>query len=393
MGELDDRIISRDIKQLTRNLTDKIISLESSNLDIAFEIGLTYFPPAYLSVLHKFFANVGQNYVFEGKGNKKKRDKDIFKLLLRPTTTISTKSEEQKAHGNSGKDMTWEEEMYNNLLEDLNKLQKDNYLDRQPKKKTIVSDGSELNHLIKSGKFGPEIEEFSMPLPNNFPNRAGLAKYALNDNILIYDKVLQRMKVTSLPKTLEEVYVPTYSERFQTFYDAVTKKKERIYKKNLLALIKEFMKLQYFKDNSYFLRRRKTYLQLPGLGNHYPNPNYPVPAVILPENEFAIPKKSIYAGKLYGKDVLKSVIVPAVGRKPSPEQMIEIQNNFFKNKITSLNNPLIIPNHRPDYKTDHLDNLVKHHHLTEIQQVKSKFFLLFSSSINVYILFFFFFFL
>lgn len=61
--------------------------------------------------------------------------------------------------------------------------------------------------LIKSGKFGPDIEEFSMPLPATFPQRAGQAKFALKPALVEHEKVISKLKVEALPSTLEEVKV------------------------------------------------------------------------------------------------------------------------------------------------------------------------------------------
>lgn len=61
--------------------------------------------------------------------------------------------------------------------------------------------------MIKSGKFGPDIEEFAMPLPATFPVRAGQAKFALKPVLVQHEKVISKLKVQALPNTLEEVKV------------------------------------------------------------------------------------------------------------------------------------------------------------------------------------------
>lgn len=61
--------------------------------------------------------------------------------------------------------------------------------------------------LIKSGKFGPDIEEFAMPLPANFPQRAGQSKFALKPVLTQHEKVIAKLKVQALPTTLAEVKV------------------------------------------------------------------------------------------------------------------------------------------------------------------------------------------
>jgi hypothetical protein len=65
--------------------------------------------------------------------------------------------------------------------------------------------------LIKSGKFGPDIEEFTMPLPVTFPSRAGQQKFALEPVLTLHEKVVKKLQVEKLPSTLEDVKVKIYS--------------------------------------------------------------------------------------------------------------------------------------------------------------------------------------
>ncbi len=62
-------------------------------------------------------------------------------------------------------------------------------------------------NMIKSGKFGPDIEEFAMPLPATFPQRAGQSKFALKPALIEHEKVVAKLRVQALPSTLEEVKV------------------------------------------------------------------------------------------------------------------------------------------------------------------------------------------
>lgn len=80
--------------------------------------------------------------------------------------------------------------------------------------------------LIKSGKFGPEIEEFAMPLPAGFPQRAGQSKFALKPALTLHEKVIAKLKIQALPSTLEEVkvefapifHITTYSIQYTEFF-------------------------------------------------------------------------------------------------------------------------------------------------------------------------------
>ena len=73
-------------------------------------------------------------------------------------------------------------------------------------------------HLIKSGKFGPEIEEFTMLLPPTFPLRAGQSKYALQPVLTQYEKILSKLKIQALPSTIEEAKVGFFLLVLLLFY-------------------------------------------------------------------------------------------------------------------------------------------------------------------------------
>ncbi|KAJ1439189.1 hypothetical protein B484DRAFT_391922, partial [Ochromonadaceae sp. CCMP2298] len=47
---------------------------------------------------------------------------------------------------------------------------------------------SQEYELIKSGKFGPDVEEFTMPLPEMYPSRAGQSRYALRPALEEHEK-------------------------------------------------------------------------------------------------------------------------------------------------------------------------------------------------------------
>jgi hypothetical protein len=48
-------------------------------------------------------------------------------------------------------------------------------------------------NLVKSGKFGPEIEEYTMPLPTYYPKFTTDAKHALRAGLVEYEEKLQKL--------------------------------------------------------------------------------------------------------------------------------------------------------------------------------------------------------
>lgn len=58
-----------------------------------------------------------------------------------------------------------------------------------------------------TGKFGPDVEEFSMPLPPNYPQHAGMQSHALKPALTLHERVLGKLRTAALPSRLEEVHV------------------------------------------------------------------------------------------------------------------------------------------------------------------------------------------
>ncbi len=214
--------------------------------------------------------------------------------------------------------------------------------------------------MIKSGKFGPEVDDFTMPLPLNFPTKAGQAKFALFDPLARYEESLKKLKVESLPTTLDDVHEPTIKERLNKWYHKMNKTDQKQFELELTKLIRVEATFRKVESSTYIAIRRKTYFQLPGLSRHYPNPNYPAPAVIPRNVDFKRGDicKTTFIDKLFGKEVLKSNVVPLVGRKPSQREMFTIQNRVYRmgGSTYSFEN---YSSPKLNFEVDVLDNLVK----------------------------------
>jgi hypothetical protein len=226
--------------------------------------------------------------------------------------------------------------------------------------------------MIKSGKFGPEVDDFTMPLPTNFPAKAGQAKYALYEPLSRYEEHLKKLEVESLPTTLEEVYEPTAKERLYRWYHKMNKTDQKIFEQELSRLIKIEVIFRKVESSTYIASRRKTYFSLPGLTRQYPNPHYPSPAVIPKHVDFKRSEvsKVAFVDKLFGKEVLKGTIVPPVGRKPSPQEMYAIQNRVYRNRGSQSLGSHATP--KINYEVNILDNLVKIEKATLLQPQSSK---------------------
>lgn len=166
--------------------------------------------------------------------------------------------------------------------------------------------------LIKSGTFGPGVEEFTMALPENFPALAGESKHANRAGLVEYEKLLSKLRVQGLPNTLKECYVPTAAERISSAYHTGMGTEAKRNLKKLKQALESEVRLHLLSERTYQAGRRETYVHLPGMVNHYPNLLYTVPALVIPTVNYDFDPADIKAGT-----------IGPVGRKPSPAQLSE----------------------------------------------------------------------
>jgi hypothetical protein len=205
---------------MARRDTDDTISAEDRKLLIAFEINAKETNSHLIFLLQHYFEKSRESLL--DPIPIKKRTKELI-LQLKQVTSFNIKSS-------------------TDLLKRLNFLQKEKVrieIERQMDVNVhLVMNGG--NELIKSGKYGPEIDDFSMALPTNFPSNAGNSRYALKAPIDLYNALLTKKRGESLPTTLEDFYIPTYYERWISFYHRMIKIEERRYRKKMIHVFKEF---------------------------------------------------------------------------------------------------------------------------------------------------------
>lgn len=232
---------------------------------------------------------------------------------------------------------------------------------KSPLEVAATSDENFHGPTVKSGRYGPEVDDFSMPLPATYPIKAGHAKFALRPALEWYHRLLKKLKTESLPRTMEEVYEPSLRERASAYYHKLNKTQEKQFRTKLANLMMQTMKIQLMQENTYLCTRRTTHHRLPGLVSHYPNGFYQDPAIILSENEYPPPEKEkkSFTSKLFGRPVVKSVVVSAVGRKPRPELIAELQSQAYGNQI-SPERAAALGVKPTVFKVNILDNLIEH---------------------------------
>jgi hypothetical protein len=220
--------------------------------------------------------------------------------------------------------------------------------------------------VVKSGRYGPEIDEFSIPLPPLYPQQAGGAKYALRPALEWFQRVLRKLQVESLPRTMEEVYEPTWREQLRAWYHRLNRTQEKAFREQLTRVLKDFCLTQLMQEITYVSTRRPTYHQLPGLVPHYPNPYYSNPAVVTPDIDYPPPPRGGSGGggggasfveKLLGRPVIKSIVVPPVGRRPDKDTAFALQKTAYLAQSQTSNRGLLRPP-KSQFQVNVLDNLV-----------------------------------
>lgn len=257
----------KQVLRRTQELTEEVIIAEKEGLACAHEKGLRKPNSRFITILHKRIEEVVKKNVVD-------QNLDANNDYL---TLINLIDHYDLANY-----------LQRDLVEELYEVQKKSVYDENAHRPPGPPATMQLlsSDMLKTGKYGPDIEAYSMPLPQYFPQNAGKAQYALAPAVSRYERVVTKFTKEQLPTTLEEVYVPTLRDQAVKLYHRINKTDEQLYRKRLQSILQVDIERQMVEENIYIGRRRQTFLSLPGLQRHYPNPNYPQPAIILPEAGF-----------------------------------------------------------------------------------------------------------
>lgn len=123
-------------------------------------------------------------------------------------------------------------------------------------------------------------------------------------------------------------------------YNRMLHTEERQYRVHMEESVEADVVLAVLTERTYFSSRRESFLTLPGMSPHYPNPNYPVPAQLLPGVRFQRPAENRHLTAyemLFGKKIIKSKFALPVGRRPSPEQL-----QVHTERLLSADDPILL---------------------------------------------------
>lgn len=133
-------------------------------------------------------------------------------------------------------------------------------------------ESGEAKTLLKNGKFGPDDAKFCMDLPEYYPSTAGMAKGALEDHLIRYEKMRKRaekLRIRSADelrqaeeKRLNKKHLPEWL-RNMIFYG---KSEESMLAKKLEADLSLFL----LTESAYIAKRQLAMAELPGMLPHYP---------------------------------------------------------------------------------------------------------------------------
>lgn len=113
----------------------------------------------------------------------------------------------------------------------------------------------------------------------------------------------------------------TIKDRAVSTYHRLMRTEERQYRADMEMACEADAIIHLLAERSYYAARRQSHATLPGMQSHYPNPNYPVPALLLPGVRFIRPPKDTKTSAfemIFGKKVVSSKFALPVGRKPAP---------------------------------------------------------------------------
>ena len=172
-----------------------------------------------------------------------------------------------------------------------------------------------LKHpMVKTTLFGPDVQKFSMPLPVNYPRKAGRAVNAFVLQLSQYEASKRKLTSERIPTSASELGIEEdEDESGQTpeFLngDQLTMSQKR---KNLIDTVRPHIAVNLMTERAYLATRRNCLPLLPGMEPHYPNPHYQEPAI---EHPFSPMKKveRSFLSKL--STFMDTQVVSPVGRR------------------------------------------------------------------------------
>jgi len=309
---VDDKKFEKTVKKNIRAEADKIEKMRERKLSIAEEVRNHFLEIPYPILIQRLKTHCSNvpNWIKNSNG------KDDDHLQKNSANQLGS----------------WSKWKYSKLSEETNTIDE------------IVTPTQ--HSLVKLDRFGPEIEEFSMPIPVMYPLLAGQGRRALENELKEYDGVLHKQRVQQLPATLDEAFEPTLVEKMQATYHSAMGTRKRIARHELELSIQRDVRISTFAESVYESSRRPSQLSLEGLEPHYPNVFCQPEAILLPSMDF-LREESLNKGGLLGKvtnavsskrskdgkDDKVRVALP-VGRKPTLEQARIF--NELKNRTTAI---------------------------------------------------------
>ena len=175
------------------------------------------------------------------------------------------------------------------------------------------------HEYLKAHIFGPEIEEFTMELPEYFPKRAGQGRHALRFQLEEYRESLKKMEKDRVPQTLAEAEEPSLWRDMQHWLER--RKRKKILHEQIENLLNRDAAVHVVSQSLYNGRRRNACAELPGCQSHYPNSSYTDPCQDFDYSFPAVHTKASMMGVLFGKKTPPTRVVMPVGRR-APRQAI-----------------------------------------------------------------------
>jgi len=176
-----------------------------------------------------------------------------------------------------------------------------------------------LKHpYVKSTLYGPDILKFSMPLPDMYPRKAGRSVNAFTMQLLQFEAARRKEDSNKIALTAAEADKGVDGGEFSGDKSAAQQKRD------MQDIIRQQVALHLLSKRSYLATRRNCLPALPGMQEHYPNPNYLEPCDDYP----FMPLKKESGGWMSALKVTNfqetKVVSPVGRRKEYPEYYTDV---------------------------------------------------------------------
>eukprot|EP00606_Chrysophyceae_sp_TOSAG23-5_P001088 GSChrysophyteH2.ASY1.ANO1.1406.1 assembled CDS len=171
---------------------------------------------------------------------------------------------------------------------------------------------------LKSTLYGPDIQKFTMDLPVNFPRKAARSVNAFSLQLSQYEAARRRTEANAVALSADSIEGEDGNE-----FGAAKSSHER--HMEVMDCLRPEVALHLISQRSYLATRRNCLAELPGMQNHYPNPNYLEPCIDYPFMPLAQVSSGFFGGSKTAALRIGQVVSPVGRRKEYPDYYNDVE--------------------------------------------------------------------